>query len=220
MLACTELARFHARWADPQKLASIPWLEPGVEIIRTSMTQVYPPSEGVFLERFGSRLDPSVREVIPGLGETIMRIADAALIDVPQVIAHGDYRLDNLFFPEEGSRFKIAAIDWQSPNRAWGTYDIAYFMSGSMPPAQRRACEQDVLRAYHATFLQGCRVMYPFEQFFDDYRRSLLVYLALFVVNGATLELSNQRAVDLFDAIFERLNAAILDLDALAMLSA
>jgi hypothetical protein len=218
MLACTELARFHARWSDPAKLASIPWLQEGAEIIRAAMTQIYPSSVGVFLERHGSRLDASVRAAVPSLNDAVMQMADTALSRVPQVIAHGDYRLDNLFFPDAGAPFKIAALDWQSPNRAWGTYDVAYFMSGSMPPAQRRACEEKVLRAYHDTFSRECHGTYPYEQFFDDYRRSLLVYLAIFVVNGATLELSNQRAVDLFDVIFERLNAAILDLDALAML--
>ena len=56
------------------------------------------------------------------------------------------------------------------------------------------------------------------QRFFDDYRRSLLVYLAIFIVNAVSLELTNQRAVDLFSAIFDRLNAAIMDLDALALL--
>jgi len=59
---------------------------------------------------------------------------------------------------------------------------------------------------------------YDYARFVEDYRRSLLVYLAIFVINGATLEMSNQRAVDLFGVIFERLVAAISDLDALALL--
>jgi hypothetical protein len=218
-LACTELATFHARWSDPAKLASVAWLQEGAEIIRASMTQIYPSSVPVFLDLFGSRLDASVRAAVPSLGRRVMELADTALANVPQVIAHGDYRLDNLFFASPGAPFKIAAIDWQSPNRAWGTYDVAYFMSGSMPPAERRSCEESVLRAYHETFSRNSHGSYPYAQLFDDYRRSLLVYLAIFVVNGATLELSNQRAVDLFDVIFDRLNAAILDLDALALLA-
>jgi hypothetical protein len=51
-----------------------------------------------------------------------------------------------------------------------------------------------------------------------DYRRSMLAYLAIFVINGATLEQSNERAVALFEAIFTRLAAAITDLDSLELL--
>ena len=41
-----------------------------------------------------------------------------------------------------------------------------------------------------------------------------MVYLAIFVVNGATLERSNERAVRLFEVIFDRLNDAIVDHEA------
>jgi hypothetical protein len=55
---------------------------------------------------------------------------------------------------------------------------------------------------------------YTFDQLLADYRASLMVYLAIFVVNGATLERSNERAVRLFEVIFDRLTAAIVDHDA------
>jgi hypothetical protein len=218
MLAITELAKFHAAWSDPAKLEAVPWLQDGVDLVRMSMTQVYPQSWQPCLDLFGARLSPDVCAVIPGLDSRIMRLLDEDLADVPMNIIHGDYRLDNLFFGRDGAPYRLAAVDWQSPNRAWGAYDAAYFLSGSMPPAERRACEPAALRAYHDTLVQGGVRGYPFERFHDDYRRSLLVYLAIFVVNGATLEMTNQRAVDLFGAIFDRLNAAIVDLDALALL--
>jgi hypothetical protein len=40
------------------------------------------------------------------------------------------------------------------------------------------------------------------------------------VINGATLELTNQRAVDLFNVIFDRLNAALVDLNVVSLLPA
>jgi aminoglycoside phosphotransferase (APT) family kinase protein len=35
--------------------------------------------------------------------------------------AHGDYRADNLFFGNPGSGYDVAVIDWQSPNKGWGS---------------------------------------------------------------------------------------------------
>ncbi len=218
MLAITELAKFHAAWSDPAKLDAIPWLQDGVELVRGSMTQVYPQSWQRCLDLLGARLAPEVRAVVPELAARIMRALDEDLAAAPATIGHGDYRLDNLFFGRDGAPYRVAAIDWQSPNRGWGAYDVAYFLAGSMPPEERRACEPAILRAYHDTLVEGGVGGYPFERFHDDYRRSLLAYLAIFVVNSVTLEMTNQRAVDLFGVIFERLNAAIVDLDALALL--
>ncbi len=49
---------------------------------------------------------------------------------------------------------------------------------------------------------------------------SLLVALGIGVVNGATLSMSNQRAVELFRGAFDRLVAAITDLEVLDLLPA
>ena len=220
MLAITELARFHAAWSDPKKIASIPWLQDGIELVRTAITQVYPQAVRPCLDLFGARLAPEVRAVVPDLASRLMRVLDEDLAQGPMNINHGDYRLDNLFFGNDDAPYRIAAVDWQSPNRAWGAYDVAYFLAGSMSPEERRVCEPEALRVYHATLIKGGVQGYSFERFHEDYRRSLLAYLAIFIVNGATLEMSNQRAVDLFEAIFDRLNAAIVDLDAIALLPA
>ncbi len=135
-------------------------------------------------------------------------------------MVHGDYRLDNMFFGEDGAPYQLAVIDWQSPNRGWGAYDLAYFLSGNMPAERRRACERDVLAAYHDALTEAGVRGYSREQLWEDYRRSLLVYLGVFMVSGALLEITNDRAVALTNAIFERLSAAIMDLDALDLLPA
>jgi Ser/Thr protein kinase RdoA (MazF antagonist) len=185
------------------------------------MEQAYGPSEGLFLELFGARLHEDVRRIVPGLNDRVMRMIEDLAVDERLTLAHGDYRLDNVFFGGKGATYPIAVIDWQSPNRGWGAYDVAYFISGSFPVEQRRNYEQRLIRAYYETY--GAQVKlggYTLDQFFDDYRRSLLVYLAIFVINGATLELTNQRAVDLFNVIFDRLNAALVDLNVVSLLPA
>ena len=220
-LAIRNLAAFHANWCDAAKLASISWLQDGVELVRTSMTEAYDASVGLFLELFGKQLHSTVRAIIPGLNERVMRMLDTLVVEERLTAAHGDYRLDNMFFGQAGAPYELAVIDWQSINRGWGAYDLAYFMSGSFPNDQRRQYEQKLLRRYHEALTASGRVPgYSLEQLFDDYRRSLLVYLAIFVINGATLEMTNERAVALFNVIFDRLNDALLDLQAVSLLPA
>jgi len=93
-------------------------------------------------------------------------------------------------------------FDWQSPNRTWGAYDLAYFISGTLEPAQRRASSATRSGVTTSTRGRGVRG-YPFDRLVVDYRRSLMVYLGIFAVNGATLEQSNERAVRLFEVIFD-----------------
>jgi len=218
-LAIANLAQFHATWNDATKLSTIPWLQDGAELVRTSMTQAYEASQGPFLDLFGGRLDPTVRAIVPGLNERVMRMIDELVVDERLTAAHGDYRLDNLFFGGPDAPYQVAVIDWQSINRGWGAYDLAYFLSGSFPAEQRRAYESELLRTYHTTMSASPQMAgYSLDDLTNDYRRSLLVYLAIFVINGATLEMTNQRAVDLFNVIFDRLNAALVELDAIKLL--
>jgi hypothetical protein len=214
-LALGHLARFHAAWWANPEMSSLPWLERGTDLVRASMTRVYEDSRAPFLDAFGARLAPEVRACVDGLNERVLAAMDAFDARAEYTIAHGDFRIDNLFFGSEGGPYELAVIDWQSPNRGWGAYDLAYFMSGSMPPEQRRAGERAALERYYETLTAGGVRGYRFEDLLSDYRASLMVYLAIFVVNGATLERSNERAVQLFDVIFDRLNSAIVDHQAL-----
>lgn len=213
-LALAHLARFHAHWWDSPDMNSIPWLQRGSDLVRASMTKVYEDSRGPFLEIFGERLAPEVRNSVAGLNERVLAAMDEFDRRDVYTIIHGDFRIDNIFFGRPGAPYELAVVDWQSPNRGWGAYDLAYFMSGSMPPEQRRAGERAALERYHETLIGGGVRGYPFDQLLADYRASLMVYLAIFVVNGAMLERSNERAVRLFEVIFDRLNAAIVDHDA------
>jgi hypothetical protein len=215
-LALAHLSRFHARWWASPEMDKISWLVPGTDLVRASMTQAYPGAIAPFLDLFGSRFAPAIQDCVPALHERVLAAMDAFDARGEATIAHGDFRIDNLFFGRKGGPYELAVVDWQSFNRAWGAYDLAYFMAGSMTADQRRASEEPALRRYHETLTAGGVRGYSFDQLVADYRASLMVYLAIFVVNGATLERTNERAVRLFEVIFDRLNAAIVDHDALS----
>jgi hypothetical protein len=217
MTAVRALAAHHAQRWQHAGLDGSPWLGVGIDLVRGAMEQAYPDSWQRFLELFGGCFSQDVREAVPRLDQAILKTLED-LSGGPFTIAHGDYRADNLFFGHPGSGYDVAVIDWQSPNKAWGAYDLAYFICGSFSAELRHKHETALRDAYYSRLLEGGVRGYSREQFDLDYARSLLVYLAIFVVNGATLDPANDRGLALFQVIFERLNGSLADARALSYL--
>lgn len=71
----------------------------------------------------------------------------------------------------------------------------------------------NVLRAYHQKLLEHGVTDYSFDQCFDDYRISAMFCLVYPVISGGTLDLANERGVELVQAMLDRSVATILDLD-------
>jgi hypothetical protein len=218
-IAMAHLALHHARWWQHPRLTQIEWLPPGVDLVKGAMEQSYPQAWQKTLEIFPDHITGEIRDVMPTLGPRITRLLEA-LSDRPMTMGHGDYRLDNMFFGNAGSGYEVAVLDWQSPNMAWGAYDVAYFLYSNVDTETRRNHEMDVLREYHRTLVANGVTGYEWEQLVEDYRASLLVSLGIWIVNAATLDMANERGKALFDLFFDRLNAAITDLNALELLPA
>ena len=218
-LALSQLALHHARWWQDPRLPGIAWLTPGIDLVNGAMEQSYPLAWERAIETFGDRMPQAIRDVLPALGQQVTRLMEP-LAGGPMTMVHGDYRLDNMFFGDDGGGYELAVLDWQSPNLGWGAYDIAYFLYSNVDTETRRSYEMDVLRDYHRTLVEQGVAGYSFEQLLDDYRRSLLVSLGIWIVNAATLDTANERGKALFDLFFDRLCAAITDLRALEMLPA
>jgi hypothetical protein len=218
MLAVRELAGMHAAWWASAKLESFDWMHPGVDLVRAAMTFAYPNAWPVAIERLGKHMSPEVRLAVEGLAPRLMKLMDVIVAEAPLTLLHGDYRLDNMFFGANGAPYGLAVFDWQTINRGWGAYDLAYFMGANMPSERRRACEREMLGAYHQRLVEAGVQGYSGDQLWLDYRRSILVYLGLAVMDGGTLDFSNERTAGLMAAIFGRLSDAIMDLDALELL--
>ncbi len=212
-LAVAHLAKFHAAWWDSPRLAEIGWMPLANDPVMKSVEETYQDAWGPFVKRFGDRVPKSVLKTGERLGERIGIVQDQ-LAEPPRTIYHGDYRTDNIFFatPEGGD--PLAVIDWQLSCRGRGVYDVACFMSQSLPPEERRAREMKVLRTYHQILMENGVRGYDFDQCFRDYRLSTLFCLAYPVHAGGALDLSNERGVALATAMLDRSVAAIVDLNA------
>jgi hypothetical protein len=213
-LAIRHLAKFHATWWESPRLAEIDWMPFASD--PTQMQAVEDSYRGTwdsFLERFGDRLQASMVRTGERLADNIAGIM-AYTAEPPRTIMHGDYRLDNLFFatPEGGD--PLAVIDWQISFRGRGVFDVAYFMSGSLHPKERKAKEMGILRSYHSILTENGVRDYSFDQCLHDYRLSTLFCLVYPVIGGGSLDMGNERGVALWNGWLDRNVAAIVDLDA------
>ena len=186
-----------------------PWLWLGLQVL-------YLASLPRSLSRLADRWSDEVQELAEEYG---FRLVDhlTHLSGEPRTFVHGDYRLDNMFFGEDG-RDGFAVVDWQNGAIAAGPYDVAYFLAGSVPTEVRRAVEEDVLREYHDIVCRLGARDFPFQRCWRLYRESLLGCLVLPVIVAGQLEDAPGRQLRLEDAIAKRTAAAVLDQDAGAFL--
>lgn len=192
-------------WNDPE-LPSRPWLD----ATRTDMLfAAVEPALPLFLQRFGDRLSPDhlslARELAPraaGYRERVWR--------PPYVIAHCDYRLDNMLFGRAADDPPICVVDWQGARLGPPLLDAAVFLASCLDSAERRAVEHDLLRAYHDRLCAMGVAGFSFDDCLDSYRRSSLWPFLLGIVVSVTIEQTERG-----DAMWARLigGAAELVLD-------
>lgn len=212
-LALRNLADFHAAWWESPRLAALDWMpllnDP---VIAQTAEQAYNDAWGPVIESFGALIPPAMQELGVRFGKNVVNLMNELAVP-PRTISHGDYRLDNLFFPTDGSD-KLTVIDWQISARGRGVFDVAYFLSGTLQPEERKAKEMELLGTYHKVLTENGVQGYDFDQCFLDYRASTLFSFLYSVIAIGSLDLANERGQALFTNNLTRNIAAISDLNA------
>jgi hypothetical protein len=203
------MAPFHATWWDRVDMPRLDWIPYGNDPINHFVESSYNDGWENFARNFGDRLSPRAMAIAERLKTKIIAIENA-FASPPRTIVHGDLRYDNLFFGADG---EMAVADWQIVLRARGPYDVAYFLSQSVNPVDRKAIEMDILNRYHEKLVEHGVTRYSFDQCLDDYRISAMFCLVYPVIAGGNLDLATQRGVELVSAMLDRSLATILDLD-------
>ena len=143
-LCMVELGELHASfWNDVERpeLDFIPYLHPSyhADALRDSAGVGWDRT----LEIFGDAVSEHVRATKDRYIAAIPRLQEW-MTTPPLTVAHGDFRMDNLFFGIAPGDAPVAALDWQGCLRAKAVQDLAYFLSGSVPIEQRRSHERDL----------------------------------------------------------------------------
>ena len=208
----TALARHHAAWWASEELTAAEWAvrlqdPPNPQALVPALQASWPIIESQFADLLpGPMLDAARR--MPDHVVSLMEQLSAP----PVTLLHGDSRLDNFFFDDH-----VAVVDWQICGLGRGPYDIAYFLSQSMRPELRKEHERALVERYHATLLQSGVDGYSLDECWTDYRKAVL-FVAVYPLNAGSVDLVNERAVELFRMMLSRSAQAILDLDALEFL--
>jgi Ecdysteroid kinase-like family len=208
----TTLARHHGEWWNNSRLLDYEFIQSPAEPPYPAFNaQSGSDSWGPCLAYIGDVIPDSLRflgEQWAEIGPHIMELS----LDLPWTLTHGDLRLDNIFFGDAAGDF--AVVDWQICFRNGGAYDLAYFLSQSLPVSERRAHERQLLDAYHKELCASGVDDYPLDDLWRDYRRAVLFCFCYPMTAAGQLDLVNERAVGLVRTIMERAVAAIEDLDA------
>jgi hypothetical protein len=135
-----DLARFHARFADPSARAAVaPWLD-----------EPRPNRAGATAQLLRSVLETNADVLTPAYiaaGELYVEHHDR-LDELwhggPQTFIHGDCHIGNVFL--DGPR--VGFLDWGLARRSTPLRDVSYFLTMSVDPEDRRRSERDLLRLY------------------------------------------------------------------------
>ncbi len=138
--ALEELARFHARFADPAVRAKVaPWLA------------VVQPQHGDFVAQLMRNvLDEHADEVSPAYlaaGDFYVEHHDRLgelWESGPQTYIHGDTHIGNVFL--DGGR--VGFLDWGLSRVSTPLRDVSYFLTMAVDPEERRKSERELLRLY------------------------------------------------------------------------
>lgn len=204
--ALVNLAGLHGpTWCDTE-LAAAPWLTTDPAITSEFMAPVIEAAADAFAERFADELTPPEAAVLDASRELL----PAWLFDHGDRVAvtHGDYRLDNLLYPEDPA--DVAVVDWQTAAVAPPARDVAFFLATSLETDLRRRHEHDLLAAYRRALATHGVTGYAPDDCLDDYRRAML-HAPFIVLLGRLTAGVTDRGDEMFRAMWRRSAAAIDD---------
>jgi aminoglycoside/choline kinase family phosphotransferase len=209
--AAVNLAGLHGpRWCDPS-LEGTAGLTAIAAADAEMLADALAPMTGRFVEGFGDRLPAADREIL----ERVAPVVGSWISGRPERFGpvHGDYRLDNLLFSPDGA--DVAAVDWQTVSLGLPARDLSFLCSTGLDTEVRRACEDDVITAYHQALVGHGVAGYSLEQCRDDYAYGML-QAPLIIVFGWIVADTTDRGDTMFLAMTARACAAIREHDTLS----
>ncbi len=210
--ALAEAAHLHGfRWNDTA-LAEIVWLN-YAKANQEMVKQMLPVITPEFVARYQGRLAPEILELTSDL---VARFeAYRAPRQTPLVLSHGDLRLDNMLYRDDGER--VIILDWQTLSAGAPMVDVAYCIStGFADPNMRAAMEKKLLADYlvHLNLPEGS---YDFEAAWTDYRYSAFTGLIMALVSSMLVQ-RTERGDEMFAVMAERSGYQALHLDSLSLI--
>jgi hypothetical protein len=213
--AVRNLAGLHAPvWNDPSLFDHRDWLSSMTGSRTDFLGTITQNAAEVFVDRYAAQLGD---EDVHTLRRAAALTARWGAVDTGVLtLVHGDYRLDNLMFPEAGER--VFAVDWQTLTIAPPGRDLGYFLATSLHVDDRRA-QQDALVVEYVDEVRRLGVPdCTMEQCDLEYRLGVLQAPMITMIGAAYATAERSTAADaMFLAMATRACAAVRDLDTFAL---
>jgi hypothetical protein len=210
-LALDEIATLHASWWNRPELVALEGaIQPFGEGLWIGTGARHAAAWPAFETFLAGRASSDLRRA----GERMASAIEPMMIDMARAsrtLCHGDFRADNLMFADRPGGETLITVDWQAPMQARGAFDVGLLMSMSVTTELRRAHEAALLQGYHDKLVAGGVEDYPYDAFFHDYRRGLLIGFTYVVQMGPAVDMAHPRTQALFDSAVRRLDAALQD---------
>lgn len=213
-LAMTQLGLVHGPLLGSEALEGADWLNRESPVNQGLVATLY----AGYIDRYSDQIAPEHRVVcerLVGSFDAYMAAEDAA--GGPRGLVHGDFRLDNMLFGQDGSDRPLTVVDWQTVTWGPAFTDVSYFLGGSLPIEERRAHYDELLAAYHRALGEATGVS------LDDVRegvRHQSFFGVLMAIVSSMLVGRTERGDEMFMALIARHCQHVLDTDALAILPA
>ena len=200
------LVRLHAETWNVKNIPKAHWAE-GPDHIPRLIQALYLNGHDEFIKQASPHFSAHSIELYKSLRETGIDRVVRQRTEVPQVLAHGDYRLDNLFFAADGS--VAAVIDWQTAVPAPVGLDVSYFLVSSLPAETPESVVDELLAGYHAGLVANGVNDYSFDSFMADYLDGLLITLHRLTGLAEIVDLGDGRGLDLLGTWLKRADARL-----------
>lgn len=211
--AIRAVARLHGQFWDRVDRPPVSGFHNSAEAERHALVRsVYQASLAAALDRFGHIFTSRMSRLAEVFGARLVEYL-GAVASGPMTFAHGDFRLDNMFFGEDVQQ-DFAVVDWQVSGIASGLQDIAYFLSSSVPVAVRREIERAAVAEYHDIIAGMGAADFTFEECWRSYRQNMLGCFRTPIIAGGQLDFTGDRSRRLAEVFLQRTLTAIDDLDA------
>ena len=215
IMAVEVLATVHSVWWDRANTEELLWIPdmigPRIAFVDGLLKQILKP----FCHTFGKYLPNHGQELLEAFAGNYLAINKILAKRSPWTLAHQDFRIENMLFGEEN----VIVLDWQGIGRGPGSYDLAYFLGGSLDIDLRRSHEHDIVTRYYEKLLDQGVKGYSADQLWSDYQLGHLQGgLATSMVTGGSLDLSNDRGRELIATMSKRHVTAALDHNAFEIL--
>lgn len=161
-----ELAGLHGAWWRSPVLDTLDWPRRR-ESVAAQSAAVYARGAAKMRARFAGTLGPARLAVI----EAALPLIEGWNATAPAAasLIHADARVDNMMFEDRAEGVRACLIDLQSIAVGDPANDLAYFLAGSLDPADRAACERDLVAA-HAAQIRATGADYSDARAWDLYR--------------------------------------------------